>query len=138
MFRFITPQSPSFVWTEDYQVDYLMEHFKAFDDLRANVNYFIGEMIWNFADFATPQGKHRNINMRQTFAFTEKICCKPLVSSISETFRPWGCMKGIFTRERQPKGAAYLVRWRYWQLANQTGVSIKLPRDLVLYRFQQL
>lgn len=32
------------------------ENFKAFDQLR-QMGYLIGEMIWNFADFATPQGK---------------------------------------------------------------------------------
>ncbi|ODN06255.1 Beta-glucuronidase [Orchesella cincta] len=102
-------QNPSFVWTEDYQTDYLIQHFKAFDELREEVPYFIGEMIWNFADFATPQ----------------------------ETFRPWGCMKGIFTRERQPKQAAHVVRLRYWTLANQTGTFCddkQMPTDLNPFR----
>ena len=53
-------QNPSFTWTEDFQVDYHMEHFKAFDSLRKSTPYFIGEMIWNFADFATPEGKLTN------------------------------------------------------------------------------
>jgi beta-glucuronidase len=94
-------QNPSFVWTEDYQVDYLYEHFKAFDLLRNETDYFIGEMIWNFADFATPP----------------------------ETIRPWGCMKGVFTRDRQPKAAAHLLRQRYWSLANST-TGCSLPSDL--------
>jgi len=38
-------------------VNYLLEHFKAFDKLRNESAPFIGEMIWNFADFATPEGK---------------------------------------------------------------------------------
>jgi len=39
-------------------VEYLKEHFKAFDFMRGSkaYSYFIGEMIWNFADFATPEG----------------------------------------------------------------------------------
>lgn len=44
------------MWSEDYQVKLLSEHFKAFDNLRAR-GFFIGEMIWAFADFATGQGK---------------------------------------------------------------------------------
>jgi len=44
------------MWTEDYQVVTLKEHFKAFDTLYKE-GFLIGEMIWNFADFATPQGK---------------------------------------------------------------------------------
>ncbi|OXA65169.1 Beta-glucuronidase [Folsomia candida] len=97
-------QSPSFVWTEDFQVDYLRAHFAAFDHLRSSKAQFVGEMIWNFADFATPQ----------------------------ETFRPWGCMKGVFTRERQPKAAAHFVRARYWALARQDNLtsSVQLPNDL--------
>jgi beta-glucuronidase len=44
------------MWTEDYQSDIFYQHFKAFDKLYLK-GYFIGEIIWNFADFATPQGK---------------------------------------------------------------------------------
>ena len=46
----------------------------------------IGEHVWNFADFATAQAQHR----------------------------PGGNHKGVFTRERQPKAAAWLLRdlWR--------------------------
>jgi beta-glucuronidase len=46
----------------------------------------IGEHVWNFADFATAQAVHR----------------------------PGGNHKGVFTRERQPKAAARLLRdlWR--------------------------
>lgn len=43
------------MWTEDYQVITLHKHFPAFDYLRTN-GHLSGEMIWNFADFATPQG----------------------------------------------------------------------------------
>lgn len=46
---------PSFVFTEDYQVELIMNHLKAFDELKKNPS-FIGEMIWNFADFMTNQG----------------------------------------------------------------------------------
>ncbi|XP_057378859.1 beta-glucuronidase-like isoform X2 [Daphnia carinata] len=78
---------PPVVWTEDYQVVLMEQNFKAFDQLR-QMGFLIGEMIWNFADFATPQ----------------------------EYFRPTGCMKGVFTRERQPKFAAHFLRRRYAQL----------------------
>jgi beta-glucuronidase len=46
----------------------------------------IGEHVWNFADFATAQAVHR----------------------------PGGNHKGVFTRDRQPKAAAWLLRewWR--------------------------
>ncbi|GLG94718.1 Beta-glucuronidase [Gryllus bimaculatus] len=83
-------QLPSFVWTEDYQVDLLHEHFKAFDNLRKK-GFFIGEMVWNFADFATKQS----------------------------VTRAQGNKKGIFTRERQPKHAAYVLKTRYHHLAKE-------------------
>lgn len=52
--------SPEFVFTEEYQLEFLREHFKAFDQLRTNTS-FIGEMIWNFADFMTAQGKVESV-----------------------------------------------------------------------------
>jgi len=81
---------PSMVFTEEYQVELMRENFKAFDDARAE-GWFIGEHIWNFADFMTKQ----------------------------EPRRVAGNKKGIFTRERQPKMSAHLLRWRYWELAER-------------------
>lgn len=43
------------MWTEDYQTLTFHKHFPAFDYLRSN-GLLAGEMIWNFIDFATPQG----------------------------------------------------------------------------------
>lgn len=34
----------------------MSEYFKAFDELRKK-GWFIGELIWNFADFRTDQGE---------------------------------------------------------------------------------
>lgn len=83
---------PPYVFTEDYQVALMVENFKAFDTLRQK-GFFYGEMIWNFADFMTPQ----------------------------EYWRPTGCLKGLFTRQRQPKAAAHLMQARYWDLARREG-----------------
>lgn len=47
-------QSPSYVWSEEYQVQMMSRHFQAFDKLREK-GFFIGEFIWNFADFKTAQ-----------------------------------------------------------------------------------
>nr|CAD7195018.1 unnamed protein product [Timema douglasi] len=81
---------PAFTWTEDFQVDLMKRHFKAFDILRKE-DYFIGEMIWNFADFATRQDYTRVV----------------------------GNHKGMFTRERQPKESAYALRARFELLADE-------------------
>ena len=48
-------QEPSVMFTEEYQVDSIKEYFPVFDKYRKQ--FFVGEMIWNFADFATIQGK---------------------------------------------------------------------------------
>lgn len=48
-------QYPQFVWSEEFQVSMLSKHFEAFDILREQ-KWFIGEYIWNFADFQTAQG----------------------------------------------------------------------------------
>ena len=36
---------------------------------------------------------------------------------ITEYNRPGACMKGLFTRQRQPKMAGHVMRLRYWNLA---------------------
>ncbi|XP_017885419.1 beta-glucuronidase isoform X2 [Ceratina calcarata] len=94
---------PEYVWSEEYQKEILSQHFKAFDQLR-NKGFFIGEFIWNFADFRTAQ----------TF------------------IRVGGNKKGIFTRDRQPKMAAFHVRKRYHSLQKELD-GTELPDDLENY-----
>ncbi|KRT83641.1 glycoside hydrolase, partial [Oryctes borbonicus] len=45
---------PEFIWSEEFQVKLMSKHFEAFDALR-ETGFFIGEFIWNFADFKTAQ-----------------------------------------------------------------------------------
>jgi beta-glucuronidase len=68
-------------WTEEYQVDYLAMNHKVFD----RFPQFVGEQVWNFADFATSNGIHR----------------------------VEGNKKGVFTRDRKPKAAAWALRARW-------------------------
>lgn len=82
---------PPFVFTEDYQTELMMHHHEAFDILREK-QFFVGEHIWNFADFLTLQ----------------------------QVTRVVGNKKGIFTRERQPKASAKLLRCRYHKLMNKS------------------
>lgn len=79
---------PPLMFTEEFQTEYMQENFKVFDTARVEGN-LIGEMIWNFADFATKQ----------------------------EIKRVVGNKKGIFTRDRQPKASAHLLRKRYLAIA---------------------
>lgn len=72
---------PPVTFSEEYQCAFLNEYHKAFDEL----DFFIGEQVWAFADFQTKQGLNR-ID---------------------------GNKKGVFTRNRQPKMAAYLLRERW-------------------------
>ncbi|KAL4715427.1 hypothetical protein ACJJTC_015330 [Scirpophaga incertulas] len=91
---------PEYVFSEDYQVALMSEHFKAFDKLR-QAGFFIGEFIWNFADFATKQG----------------------------ITRVGGNKKGIFTRARQPKASAHHLRARYRALAAADAGAPPPPPD---------
>ncbi|XP_061163610.1 beta-glucuronidase-like [Saccostrea echinata] len=79
-------QDPSFVFTEEFQVEFLQEYHKVFDSLRQE--FLVGEMPWNFADFMT----------------------------IQQIIRVVGNKKGLFTRQRQPKMSAHLIRSRYFNL----------------------
>ncbi|KAJ8974535.1 hypothetical protein NQ317_009102 [Molorchus minor] len=94
---------PTYIWSEEFQTDLMSRHFQAFDELRAK-EWFIGEMIWNFADFKTAQ------------TYT----------------RVGGNKKGVFTRQRQPKSSAHLLRRRYWSLASLLE-NAKVPSDLDNY-----
>lgn len=84
--------SPSVAFSEDYQIDFFLNYFNAFDTLREQ-KFFIGEMVWNFADFLTTQ----------------------------TTTRVMGNKKGVFTRDRQPKAVARYLRCRYLALLNVTS-----------------
>lgn len=72
---------PSVMFSEEFQSEFLDAYHKVFDTLP----FFIGEHVWNFADFATAQN----------------------------AMRVQGNKKGIFTRERQPKAAAFLLQRRW-------------------------
>lgn len=69
-------------YSEEYQHDYYQMNFDVFD----RHPYICGELLWNFADFATPAGLIR-VN---------------------------GNKKGVFTRDRQPKQIVYDLKKR-WQ-----------------------
>lgn len=71
-------------WTEEYQVDYLDMNHRVFD----RIDSFVGEQVWNFADFQTAVG----------------------------IIRVDGNKKGVFTRDRKPKAAAHALRRRWTQL----------------------
>ncbi|GKX29775.1 beta-glucuronidase [Vallitalea longa] len=70
---------------EMFTEEYQCEMLKSFHRVFDRLDYVIGEQIWNFADFATKQG----------------------------TTRIMGNRKGIFTRQRQPKVAAHMMKKRW-------------------------
>ena len=74
-------------WTEEYQQAYLEMNHRAFDRVEA----FVGEHVWNFADFQPSKGIHRVD----------------------------GNKKGVFTRDRRPKAAAHALRRRWHGLENR-------------------
>ncbi len=69
------------MFTEEYQVAY----YEAMSECLDERDFVIGEMPWNFADFATCQGP----------------------------MRVGGNRKGLFTRDRRPKMAAHWFRERW-------------------------
>lgn len=82
----------SVMFTEEYQVEYLEANHEVVDKF----SNFIGEQVWNFADFATSQG----------------------------IIRVQGNKKGVFTRERKPKMAAHYLRNR-WHNIPDFGYKVK-------------
>lgn len=69
------------MYTEEYQVAYYEMNHKVVDGL----DFFVGEQVWNFADFATSQS----------------------------LLRIGGNRKGLFTRDRKPKMAAHYFKERW-------------------------
>lgn len=98
----------------------MSRHFQAFDELRGR-GWFIGEMIWNFADFKTAQSKFQNL--------LSAVDCN---NDFLAYTRVGGNKKGIFTRQRQPKASAHLLRRRYWALAGLLDDAAQ-PDDLDNY-----
>jgi len=88
---------PSFVFTEDYQVQLLKLHHGIFDIFRKE--FLVGEMVWNFADFMTDETVTRVV----------------------------GNKKGLLTRQRQPKASAHAIRERYWNMINSTAINNEIP-----------
>jgi beta-glucuronidase len=82
---------PPIAFSEEFQAEYLAAHFSTFDALRAE-GVLVGEHVWNFADFMTGAGVTRVVGNR----------------------------KGVFTRSRQPKLAARVLRERYHRLINES------------------
>lgn len=69
------------MFSEEYQVECLKANHEVVDEFPD----FIGEQVWNFADFQTSQG----------------------------IIRVQGNKKGVFTRDRKPKMAAHYLRERW-------------------------
>lgn len=74
------------MWSEEYQCEFLSTYHQVMD----NLDFVVGEHVWNFADFATKQG----------------------------IVRVDGNKKGVFTRDRRPKKAAHLLKGRYQKISN--------------------
>ncbi|MGL5151268.1 MAG: glycoside hydrolase family 2 TIM barrel-domain containing protein, partial [Clostridium sp.] len=74
------------MFTEEYQVEYYKANHEVVDEFEN----FVGEQVWNFADFATSQG----------------------------IIRVQGNKKGIFTRDRKPKMIAHSLRERWTSIPN--------------------
>ena len=72
------------MFSEEFQVEFYKRQNAQFDKRK----FFIGEHVWNFADFATVQG----------------------------CMRVDGNKKGLFTRERRPKMAAHYFRERWGEV----------------------
>lgn len=68
-----------------FSEEYQTEFLKEYCRIFDELPYVCGELVWNFADFMTKQG----------------------------TIRVNGNRKGVFTRERQPKNAAFYLKERW-------------------------
>ena len=81
---------PPFMFTEDYQRDFYSAYHPSFDNVSSIIHpdrgFLVGELPWNMFDFATEQSVTR-------------------VGGLNR--------KDLFTRQRQPKAAAFVIKNRY-------------------------
>ncbi|WP_078412573.1 beta-glucuronidase [Priestia abyssalis] len=75
--------------------EFQVEFLKMYHKVFDELDHVIGEHVWNFADFATKEG----------------------------IIRVGGNKKGVFTRDRKPKKAAYLLHERYNQLPDFIDIN---------------
>jgi beta-glucuronidase len=84
---------PPFMFTEEYQKEFLSAYHGSFDNVSSMIDpdtsYFVGELVWNVFDFATDQ------SIKRVGVFN---------------------YKDLFTRQSQPKAAAFIMKNRYEQL----------------------
>ena len=79
------PGLHSVVTNSPWTEEYQMEYLDMNHRVFDRIDAVVGEQVWNFADFATTSG----------------------------IMRVGGNKKGVFTRDRQPKAAAYALRQRW-------------------------
>ncbi|MBE3043720.1 beta-glucuronidase, partial [Candidatus Bathyarchaeota archaeon] len=78
------------LYTEEYQTRFLEMYHRVFDRIPS----VVGEHVWAFADFQTPNTNLRRID---------------------------GNKKGVFTRDRKPKAAAHTLRARWTEGVPKAG-----------------
>lgn len=81
-----------------FSEEFQVEFLRAYHEVLDSCPFIVGEHVWAFADFATKQG----------------------ISRVD------GNRKGVFTRQRQPKAAAFSLRER-WLKAAKSPVATSLP-----------
>lgn len=84
------------LFTEEYQSNLIRRYCQVIE----SKPYTIGEHVWNFADFRTPQ-HHRRVVMN---------------------------LKGVFTRTREPKLAAFTLK-ELWQQRNSANTLLTEKND---------
>nr|CAD7434418.1 unnamed protein product [Timema monikensis] len=71
-------------------------------------------------------------NMLEVVCKKEAECCLSVIVVLAGINRVDGNKKGIFTRQRQPKRSAHVLRERYFALAQELD-NATLPEDLIPY-----
>ena len=91
---------PPLMFTEEYQQEFFLAFHASFDNVSSLIHpdtgFFVGELVWTMFDFATEQDVER-------------------VGGLNR--------KGLFTRQRQPKAAAFTIKNLYEYLESVPTVS---------------
>lgn len=83
--------------------EYQEEYLDIYHRVFDTYDFIVGEQVWNFSDFQTVEGKNR-VN---------------------------GNKKGIFTRNRQPKSIAYVLKKRWEKIHDTTNKKLHPSKEVL-------
>lgn len=83
--------------------EYQIQFYEMYHRVHDRIESMVGEQVWNFADFQTAM----------------------------QITRVDGNKKGIFTRDRKPKGSAHVLKKRWTEIRDRENLALKSVQSVL-------